>query len=237
MIELNLLPDIKLDYIKAQRTRRLVLSISVLVSIVAVAILALLLSLDGLQHKHLSDLNKDIKDESSKLQGEPNITQILTVQNQLESLTALHASKPNASQLFTYLGQVTPAQIDINNFTIDFTLQTVTMTGDADALSSVNQYVDTLKATTYTTSANTTATKAFSNVVLSAFGLTSGANSSSKAGKPATYTITLAYDKNIFDITQTVTLTVPNIVTTRSQISNPTDLFAPAPTNPSGGTH
>ncbi|HEY5442836.1 MAG TPA: hypothetical protein VIJ68_04820 [Candidatus Saccharimonadales bacterium] len=235
MIELNLLPDVKLEYIKSQRTRRLVLSISVLVSIVAVAILILLLGIDGLQRKHLSDLNHNISTDSTTLKGEPHINQILTVQNQLESLTALQDGKPATSRLFDYLDQVTPAAADINNFTIDFTLQTATITGDADSLSTINQYVDTLKSTTYTTSSNTTAAKAFNNVVLSAFSLN---NATAQNGKPAEYTIALGYDKNIFDIAQdNVKLSIGTQVTNRTQVSQPSDLFTTAPATPSGGSH
>jgi hypothetical protein len=235
MIQLNLLPDVKLEYIKAQRTRRLVLTVSVLVSAVAIVLLALLLSIDGLQKKHLSDLHHNIASESSKLQGEPQINKILTVQNQLESLTALHAGKPAASRLFDYLNEVTPVQVSISNFSIDFTKQTTTITGTTDALSSINKYVDTLKYTTYSSDSQTGNKPAFSSIVLSSFSLTSGAKDSSQA---ASYTVTLSYDKNIFDITQKTTLTVPNLTTTRNGLSQPTDLFkaSSSSTSPTAGT-
>jgi len=241
MIQLNLLPDVKLEYLKAHRSRRLVFTVSIIVGTVAIALLAVLLSVDGLQKKHLSDLNRDISSESAKLQNEPQIGKILTVQNQLESLTALHAAKPAASQLFVYLNEVTPAQVNISSLSIDFTKQTITMTGTADALSSINKYVDTLKYTTYTvTGGSTTASPAFSNVVLSAFNLNNTSTSASPdASQAADYTLTLSYDKNIFDITKTVSLSVPNLVTTRSQQGQPGDLFKASTTNSStsGGSH
>lgn len=239
MIQLNLLPDVKLEYIKAQRQRRMVLTMSVLVSAAAIAILVLMLVVDLAQKKHLSDLTKDIKNESGKLEGEPQIGKILTVQNQLESLTALHASKPAASNLFNYLNAVTPANVAITSFNVDFTQNTAIITGTANALSSVNTYVDTLKFTTYTTDSSTTPTKAFSNIVLSSFGLNSG-GSSTQVAQAASYTINLSYDKPIFDITQKVNLSVPSETTTRSALAQPTDLFQSAPSNPAnpnGGTH
>ncbi|HTB48997.1 MAG TPA: PilN domain-containing protein [Verrucomicrobiae bacterium] len=235
MIQLNLLPDVKLEYIKAQRGRRLALSIALIVSGVSIVLLVLLLSIDGLQKKHLNDLNRDIASESSQLQSEPQIGKILTVQNQLESLTALHAAKPAASRLFdSYLNELTPAQVSISSFNIDFTKQTMTITGTADALSSVNQYVDTLKYTTYTSGDSSTAKPAFSNVVLSNFGLNTGTKDTTQA---ATYTITLAYDPNIFDITQSVNLSVPHLVTTRSELDQPTDLFKAPPVTATKGSN
>jgi hypothetical protein len=226
MIQLNLLPDVKMDYIKAQRSRRLVLSISVLVTAVALALLILLLSVSGLQKKHIGDLSKDIDKASKQLQNEPNIDKILTVQNQLESLTSLHAGKPATSRLFEYLNHVTPAPVSINDFDIDFTTQTAVITGTADTLSNVNKYVDTLKFTTYITKENSAKTAAFTNVVLTSFAIDGEAKDKAKA---ASYTITFLYDPIIFDITQEVTLSVPNLVTTRSELAKPGDLFQAPP--------
>jgi len=225
--QLNLLPDVKMDYIKAQRTRRMAITISVLVSAAAIALLVLLIGAEGLQKKHLSDLSRDISNDSSKLQQKPNITKILTVQNQLESLTNLHNTKPAASRLFDYLNELTPAQVDITDLKIDFTQQTETITGTADSLSSVNQYVDTLKFTNYTDKGVPGSKPAFSNVVLSSFSLT---KQNQANGHPADYTITLSYDKTIFDITQNISLAVPSVTTTRSGVAQPIDLFQAAPT-------
>ncbi len=238
MIQFNLLPDVKLEYIRAQRSRRLILSVSVVVSAAAIALLALMLSIDGLQRKHLGDLTKDIKSETAKLQQEPQLNKILTVQNQLESLTALHDQKPAAGRLFTYLNELTPVQVNITSLHIDYVLHTATMTGTTDALSTVNKFVDTLKFTTYAvadpsspSASPATGTKAFSNVVLSTFGL----SGSLKGAAQASYTIAFSYDPTIFDTTKTVTLSVPNLITTRSEIDKPTDLFTAAPTTTSGG--
>lgn len=232
MIQLNLLPDVKLEYIKTERSRRLVLSVSFLVAAVAVVLLLLLLSVDGLQKKHLSDLTKDINSESTKLQNEPQISKILTVQNQLQSLTSLHAQEPAASRVFDYLNQVTPADVSISDFKIDFTQQTATITGTAANLADVNQYVDTLKYTTYTTGDGSQAQPAFSNIVLSSFSL----NGSQDSSQAANYAIALSYKPDIFDITKDVKLSVPKVTTTHLTISQPvTDLFKAAPATTKGG--
>jgi type VI protein secretion system component Hcp len=234
MIQLNLLPDVKLEYIKAQRQRRLIFTVSAIASIVAIGILLALLAVGGLQKKYLGDLNDDIAAASSKLKGKPEIDKILTVQNQLNSLTALHDAKPAASRLFTYLNQVTPAEVSIGDFKVDFVEQTATITGTTTTLGSVNKYIDTLKFTTYRTGQGndqSDATKAFSNVVLSSFSL----EGDDKNGKPAKYTVTLNYDPVIFDLTQEVSLSVPNTTTTRSALSNPTDLFQAIPQSGGGG--
>lgn len=231
MIQFNLLPDVKLEYIKAQRIRSIVLSVSILVGIASIAILLVLLSVVGLQKKHLNDVKNDVSNETSTMQNKPNIGTILTVQNQLESLTALHNSKPASDRLFDYLNELTPAPIAISNISIDFTQYTVTITGTSNALSSVNQFVDTLKLTTYTSGSNTKTSPAFSDVVLSGFSLNTASQNPSQ---DANYNITFSYDKNIFDNTQTIKLNVPT-VTTRAQIQNPTDLFVAPSSSTTGG--
>lgn len=231
MIQLNLLPDVKMEYIKAQRTRGLVLSSAVIIALGSIALLVLLFVVGGLQKKHINDLSKDIKADTAMLQKKPEINKILTVQNQLQSLTALHEQKPAVSNLFSYLNQVTPTQVDITNFNVDFTANTMSITGTADSLGAVNKYVDTLKFTKFSVvdgEDNSQSKAAFNNVVLSSFGV--GANSSGK-NRTATYTVTFAYDPAIFDVGKEIKLSVPNLTTTRSAIEQPeADLFQSAPT-------
>lgn len=242
MIQFNLLPDVKLEYLKARKHRRLVIAISAITIVASLALLLSVLSVAGLQKKHLSDLSRDITSASSQLQQKPDLNKILTVQNQLQSIGTLHNSKLATPRLFEYLNQVTPAQADITNLTADFTQSSMTITGSADALSTVNQYVDTLKFTTYTTDDDKdTKKKAFGNIVLSSFNLsndtTGGTANAAGAAKKASYTITLLYDPVIFDITKTVKLDVPSQVTTRSRAEQPTALFtAPTPPAAPAGT-
>ncbi len=232
MIQLNLLPDVKLEYIKAERSRRLVLSVSFIVAVASVVLLLLLLSVSGLQKKHLSDLTNDIKTETEELQDKPQITKILTVQNQLSSLTALHAESPAAGRLFDYLNQMTPANVSITELKANFNDQTMNITGTADSLSNVNKYIDTLKYTTFTTQDESKPQPAFNNIVLSSFSLDTGSENPAQAAK---FTITLAYDPVIFDASQTVKLAVPSVTTTRLNVEQPTDLFQPAPPTSQGG--
>lgn len=209
MIQFNLLPDVKQEYIKAKRTRQLVTVISLIVSAAALTLLVLLfISVKVVQKKSLSDADGDITKYSNQIKSIPDIDKVLTVQNQLQTLTGLHDGKVVSSRLFGYIAQLTPPSVSINSMTVDFTANTITISGQAPALNQVNTYADTLKETTFTTAANTTAQNAFSNVVLSSFGRTD---------KQATYTLTLSYKPEIFSNASSVTLTVPNIVTSPQQ--------------------
>lgn len=228
MIQFNLLPDVKLEYIRTRRTKRFVnfLSFGVAGSLFVVMIL-LVLFVNVAQSKHLRDLNKDIKTSSDQLQGIKDLDKILTIQNQLSSLPVLHAQKPVTSRLFTYLSQVIPAQVgtqslSVSKLEVDMTLKTVTITGEADSVNTVNKFVDTLKFTSFSLtdkSNQDTDPKAFSSVV----------SFISRDEKEAGYKITFSFDPVIFDITKDPKLTVPKIITTRSQTEKPnTSPFKPS---------
>ena len=203
MIQLNLLPDVKIAYIKARAQKRLVITISTFVAAGALLLFVLLFSyVNGVQGKNLNDLTKDIKKSSSELQATKDLDKILTVQNQLVSLGALHDVKPSTERLAGYLAKTTPSVVNLSSLELDFTLKTVTVTGTGGSLKDVNTYTDTLKFTKYSTATDSKKLlPAFSNVVLSSFGV------DEETGR-ATFTITFAFDEVIFDSKQEVTLSV-----------------------------
>jgi hypothetical protein len=200
MIQFNLLPNVKLEYVKAQRTKHLLTLISIIVSLAALGILGVsIFSVDVVQKKSLSDLNGDIKKYSNQLKDVKDLDKILTVQNQLSTLTSLHDQKPVASRLFGYLSQVTPKQVGLDKLTVNFKENTMVLGGSAPSLDFVSTYTDTLKATNYKVDGGATK-HAFSNVVLSNF---------SRDQRGASFTITLSFDPAIFSSQNTVSLIVP----------------------------
>jgi len=221
MIQFNLLPDIKQQYMKAQRQKHLVVFISTIASAAAIILLiVLVLIVDVWQKKSISDLNNDIKTQSSELSSTKDLNKILTVQNQLNALNPLHDKSPVATRMFDYIAKLTPANATIAKATTNFDDSSVIISGSAESLTVVNTYVDTLKFTTYAVTGGVNdgskGKNAFSHVVLSSFGKTSQAT---------TYSITASFDPIIFSQDGSVALTVPQITTTRSAIERPTDLF------------
>jgi Tfp pilus assembly protein PilN len=202
MIQFNLLPDVKLEYVKTERTKRLITLSSLVVSIPSIAVLLIsLLTVDVVQKKSLNDENHDITRYSTQLRNVPNLNNILTVQNQLKELGTLHDQKPVTSRLFGYISQVTPPLATLNQLNIDFSADTLTIGGSAPSLDVVSAYTDTLKATVYQVSGESGTTHAFSQVVLSSFG---------RNDQGATFTITCNFDPVIFNTDDNVKLTVPS---------------------------
>ncbi len=232
MIQFNLLPDVKLEYIRAQRLKRTIVTIATIAGGASLLLLIMLvLVVDVFQKTHLHGLNSEIKANSAKLQSIPDLAKVLTIQNQIGSLSCtqqelqqgqkpcLHDKKPVTSRLFGYLKQIVPSKVSISDLTVDFDLHTIVFTGSADSLKTVNTFVDTLKFTTWQDNSN-----AFTNVVLTSFGRTP---------KGSTYVINVSFAPQIFDSSQNIKLTVPNQVTTRSETEKPTDLFKIQPSDSS----
>lgn len=225
MIQINLIPDVKDKYIKAQRKKRVVLLSSFAVCGVFIGItLILAFIVYGAQKVQLNLLENDIKKNTAQLQKIEGLDKILTVQNQLNSISGLHSQKPVTSRIFVFLPQITPTDVQISTLKLNYDDSTMNIIGTAKSLEAVNKFVDTLKFTDYTTDKTTDKKRAFSEVVLTAF---------SRSEKEATYTINMKFDPTIFsgDV-KTVTLIVPSITSTRSQTEQP-DIFKAQPKNPS----
>jgi len=189
-IQFNLLPDVKQEYIKSQRIRNLVITISVIVGAVSLAIfLILFFSVEVVQNKQLSDNDKSIAASTKQLKGIKGIEDALVVQNQLQTLVSLHQSKHISSRLFTFLPKVTPDNVNITKFDMDYSTNVMNISGTADNHSSVNAFIDTLKATTYKVGSQDTPHQAFKNVVENSFGITT---------TNVSYSLSMQFDPSLF---------------------------------------
>ncbi len=218
MIQFNLLPSVKIEYIRAKRTKRLV---TLIATLVILASLPVVISLSAIvfvwQPQRMHSLDTSIKANAKKLQGTTDINKVLTIQSQLSAIDQLHADKPVASRLFAYLQSMTPKDASLQTSEVDFDAGTMSLTGQAKSLSDVNKLADTLKFTTIVKKDSKEAVNAFSNVVLTNFGVDA---------KGASFTLTMEYDKAIFDSSEDqISLTIPNIITSRSETERPADLF------------
>lgn len=219
-VQFNLLPDVKMQLVAAQRKRNLVISLAFLVSGIAFVIfLIMLITVDVVQKKQLSNADKSFANYSKQLASTPNVAEVLTVQNQLQTLIGLHQQKHVASRLFTYLPQVTPTNVHISQFSIDFGQNTMQISGTAASQQATNTFIDTLKFTTYKVNKQDQAQTAFLSVVETSFGASSNG---------ATYSLTIQFDPTLFSNNlggKTPVLTVPKQTTTRSVLDDPANLF------------
>lgn len=219
MIQINLLPSIKAEYVKAQRTKRMVVTISLIAIAVSVGIVGLLAAYAyGAQTLQLNNAQDVTKKLEKQIKDVDDLDKILTIQNQLAALTPLHESKPVMTRLFTYLQQTTPKDVTLAKYTVNNTESTWAVEGKAASIESVNKYVDTIK---FTEIEGQNGTRAFSDVVLTSFAKDSGGG--------YTFAINYKFNSELFASSNpNIKLFVPPIVTTRSQTELPSgSIFAP----------
>lgn len=128
MIEINLVPDVKQELIRAQRVRSAVISLAVVIGIGAIAVVVLLLMYLGVQQGRSYFTEQTITSESKKLSQVEDVSNVLTLQNQLAQLSSIHDEKHITSRVFDVLSTVTPQgenAVSISNLTIDATEDTI----------------------------------------------------------------------------------------------------------------
>lgn len=223
MIQFNLLPEVKKDYIKAKRTKQVIIGLSSIVSIASIVVVLLLLSfVHVVQKGHIDDLSEDIKTEISSLNSIEDLNKTLTVQNQITTLPELHQKKPLTSRVFQYLNQTTPITVKIRSVALNIESNSMTISGSADSLASINQYADTLKFAKYKVVGTDELLTPFTNVNTEL----------SRGEETATYTVKFEYSPDLFDNTLEIELIIPEQITTRSITGKPSlnnDLFEENP--------
>ncbi|RZJ39805.1 MAG: hypothetical protein EON86_13700, partial [Brevundimonas sp.] len=135
MIEINLIPDVKQELLKARRVRTYVISVAILVGIVSVAVVVLLaLYLFGVQTVRSTLADGTINSKSKDLQQVEDLSNTLTVQNQLTKLSAMHEDKNIDSRFFSVLAAVNPAtpnEVSISSAVVDSESKNIKLEGQA----------------------------------------------------------------------------------------------------------
>lgn len=136
MIQINLVPDVKLELIRAQRHRNIVISTAILVMIASVGVVVLLGAAIGYQAVRTNILTSQIKDKDEEFRSRKDIAKTVTIQNQLMSIQATHEQKAMTSRIFDVLLEATAKDTDnsvtFNSFTIDSSEQTISMVVQTD---------------------------------------------------------------------------------------------------------
>lgn len=134
MIQINLIPDVKKEYLRAQRTRNITISISIIVGLAAIGLVALLGVILGGQYVVDMRAQNRIDEEYQKLASVEDLPDILTIQNQLTKLPDQHVNSTQDSRLFTVINAVNPAapnDVTFSSVELDPENSIVTLEGSA----------------------------------------------------------------------------------------------------------
>ncbi len=221
MLEFNLLPDIKNQYLRATKLKKSIISGSVIVSVVVLALFGFSYwYVYFYQKNNIKNLSYNITSTINHIKSNSNLNKILTIQNQLSALPNILSQSPKISRIFNFMSELTPVNATISDLSINPSSDSISINGGADSLNTVNQFVDTLKYAKYDNGSSTNNTP-FSSVTLGSFSYSNSSNSTTNAQ----FTITFNYDPTLFNNTDSIQLVVPSITTTRSILNQPNVLF------------
>ena len=240
MIELNLLPDVKKEFIKDQRTRNSVISGAILVSIIAVGVIALLATtVYGAQKVLKDNLNKDILSNHKKVEEKQEINKYLAIQSQLKYLDEAAKQRSVYARFFDYLPQLNPAApYNITLYEVKLTKDTTTinMTGVAGNFEAVNNFKNTLERAKFSyKDSNDEAQEValFTEVVSTAPSL-----ATTDGQIKALFDFTITFAPEAFDpASKDPKINVPKLVTSDGDQNAPKELFGiqPQPATGQGG--
>lgn len=148
MIEINLIPDVKQELLRAQRTRAIVISGAIVTSIIAAgAVVLLLVYIYAVQNIRGFSLDSQIKDRNAELSQVEDLSKILTIQNQLSVINSLNDNKNINSRIFDVVSAVVPPapnNVLISQINVDNEESTVTLEGQTLNFNSMEVFKKTL---------------------------------------------------------------------------------------------
>jgi Tfp pilus assembly protein PilN len=227
MITLNLLPDIKREYLKTRRNKRFIVVVTALVSggLLVLVVAGFIYTKFG-QAQHADNLKADIDNAVSEIKKTQDLNKILTVNSQLEVLPELHEDKPLSSRLLQYLLVLTPDTVSISEVSIKFSDDEgskIVASGVAKDVADINIFADTLKNATYAIDAESESVNAFSQVAVPSYGSVSDENGGDLG---VAFSVETLYDPEIFSgRNPDIKLSVPNITSSRANQETPSLLF------------
>lgn len=240
MIEINLIPDVKQELIRAQRTRSTVITGSIFVGIASVAVVVILaVYVFGVQTARNLFADSSISSGIKKLQNVSDLQKTLTIQNQLSKITALNGNKKVDSRIFDVLGAVIPPapnDIKISSISINSSSQTIVIEGQAvNSYSAVETFKKTIEGAVlkYTNNKKANQVNLASNISIS--DTSYGADSS--GAKVLRFTMSFVYTKELFSPSSTntsIAITVNGNVTD-SYLGIPKSIFVDRAADITGG--
>lgn len=231
MIEVNLIPDVKREFLKSQRIRNVVVSFSILAMFVAGGILVALgvglAAIGGLEM--LADNN--IKSNYQELSSQSDLDDIVTIQNQLTQVSELDKNRGMNSRVFDVISAVNPAapnNITMSNVRLD--PETTTISIDGEAANSFTA-TDIMKKTIlntkiqYNDGSSTQEVPLATDVIVSNTSFSEETNGTSSLHFTLSFVYPAELTSNAY---KTVTIVTPteSIDVTDSKTHVPEDLFA-----------
>ena len=202
MIEINLIPDVKQELIRAQRMRGAVISGSIVASIIAGSVVALLLIYVLIvQNARSGYLDGQIKNGADSLSKVEDLSKILTIQNQLTKISDINQGKSLDSRVFDMLSAVTPGganTVQFSEITVDNQEGTIKLEGQTAGYGTMEVFKKTVASAVieHTQNEEKTTTNLASDISISDVGF--GENAAGE--KVVRFILTFKYAPELFSL-------------------------------------
>lgn len=134
--EINLVPEVKAQMIRAQKTRNLVLFLCILVSSVAVGVVVILFGVKSGQDIVMATQDNKLDLMSKTLNSYSELNNLVTIQGQLQGIADITDQKTVLSRVFSALSVTLPQGADsvrLSELNVNLDTGVVRMDGQADA--------------------------------------------------------------------------------------------------------
>jgi Tfp pilus assembly protein PilN len=228
MIELNLLPDVKKEFIKAQRMRNAVVSGAIVISLVAGGVVVLLATtVYGAQALMINGMKNEIAKNHKTLTDKQEINKYVAIQSQLSTVNGLAEERSVFARLFEYLPQLNPAppsNVTLSSLVLNKEGSRIEIIGSANDFESINNFRTTLQQAklTYVQDGKDSEVAFFTAIEADNPSL------STESGKVrANFKMTLTYSPEIFSYAISDSkVNVPKLVTSDGDRVAPKELFS-----------
>lgn len=198
MIQVNLLPDVKRDYLHAQQMKHTFIIGSVLITMAVLVALGLLFAyVSFVQPRHQANLQSDIDEGIAELKEVEDAVKIVTVQGVLEQIPAVQDKKMITSKLFDRLLSFTPRDVSYNDVQLDLAANTLSLSGRTTTLERANALANNLKSAKFNYKQGDAASeiRPFTSVVFSSLGKSEQSDGS---GSSVSFKISFQIDPVLF---------------------------------------
>lgn len=134
--EINLVPAVKYQLIKAQKVRNRVLFSCIVISCTALGVILVLFSIKSGQDIAMSSQDRRLEKLSEKLNSYSELDSLLTIQNQLDRYNKIIENRRAIPRIFGAVGVMLPqigGTVQLSELRVDVDTNIVTMEGQADA--------------------------------------------------------------------------------------------------------
>ena len=143
--EINLVPDIKGEMIKALKMRNLIFFICIMASLFSVAVIVVFALISTSQQSVVNGKRSTLDALSAKITGYEDLSEYLTVKDQLGNLATISENKNVLLRVFSLLTALLPTngdEIKVSELNVDFNAEYPTITFDGQADAKTSPFID-----------------------------------------------------------------------------------------------